>query len=1386
MVRPLVICWNRKIFISIYHSYFHDHLEKAKLDIEEHEKGNGVVVQSVVSRLKREEYKRTDEPLEDVDNDVSFSHLSDGHKKKEANSINYNKKSSRRCYSEATNLSSPSILSDFSSVNHSNDKPVDYYCNHSADSHPSQNYDSKDISTFSEQREEKPHVSNDTQSMLCSHQHSNHSMDRSPNHHSNYSQGDSSFHLESINMGSMIPTHNHAYRKHQTDQTSDGNLSLPCDKNNIAEVKQLPQCGGEEEKRPTVREIYICSICEKEFRQSGNFHKHMKSHTESHHYCKCGNCGLEFDNDEKLQQHMQKDHTGPNPYKCVLCFREFRQYNNLCRHLRSHREKKFVCEICDKECNEKHYLDMHMSSHTGHRIFSCGVCAKQFTSTNDFKEHVYTHSKSDLHVCKVCDKAFSKAGVLQRHMKIHTGLRPYKCEYCDKNYIYRHHLVTHMKSHIKSSKQYACNICKKEFSQISHLNKHKQKHLTETKLSNSTLGGNSIPDELNGEPNNLERNPRHKHGKKKHRGARKKVVSTASSMNLPHAVHISKVNPYPCGSQTSHLNTDHQQHLVEANLSDSSPVESHGAEEKMMSTLQNTGIPDELNGVPSNLQQKHKVKPVPKRSRGPRKKAVSTTSPAYLHHASQISEANPNPSNPSAQNVNEQMMNLKLQGHPVHQNPVYMTFSPFSLAPYCMMSYQTQVKLSDSSPEEYNSPEEKMMSTLQNTSIPDELNGVPSNLQEKPKTKPVPKRSRGPRKKAVSTTSPAYLHHASQISEANPNPSNPSAQNVNEQMMNLKLQGHPVHQNPVYMAFSPFSLAPYCMMSYQTQVKLSDSSPEEYNGPEEKMNTLQNNSIPDELNGVPSNLQQNPKSKPVQKRSRGPKKKAVSTTSPAYLHHASQISEANPNPSNSSDSCTVGPLSNEATQNVTKEMRYFPLPDHLTHQKSMYMAFAPAFIAAHCTNLNMMKYQTHSGNGLQNDYAQDKFFLNRTPLSYESPKPLSHTRDFSPTVSSARSTPVSSVSIYKEHKQYFHNSTFAKPVEFLNCNMPVPANGPFDFSLHTTQNRGNIDFEMGKEMSNCLDLSRSTSMRDRKLENYRKMKVKDEKLNELQNQAYAEGEPFEANTFQTETFSCHKQQIEVRERIEHEIQKTTDDDEEEGRLIIVEQDPEESEIQEHNSKISTAEMTELQERCSVVCQNEKTFSERMCHDLKNTIRSDTLQRSQIGSICCNKSVVCGDCNHGSYEEEANQQGQQWANNVMSRSHSVVQTNSPFDILQQIATLPCQRMVNNCNDSSEIVLDMSLKCSPTEHQQPGSEKSTVPACLAPMNTDFEHLVGGRQHYQLYIAKKRRKSASSLSEETVPKRAKKYACQEMQDEIYVSQSDLEEPIDLTKPSFKKEPS
>ncbi|KAK3095195.1 hypothetical protein FSP39_011343 [Pinctada imbricata] len=228
-----------------------------------------------------------------------------------------------------------------------------------------------------------------------------------------------------------------------------------------------------EEEKTNVVEIYECKICSRRFSQVGNFHNHMKLHSEK--VCVCGICKLECADSYELQRHMRTTHTGNMPYKCNECDREFSQYNNLRRHLRVHSGKSYKCHICGRTFNEIFYLEMHIGSHTGERTYKCGVCNLTFRDNADLQKHVKTHKAEELHTCDVCGKSFSKACVLRQHKKMHLGIRPYKCEVCSKAFIHRHHLTIHMRMHT-SSKPYACKLCKKEFTQTSHLYKHLRQH----------------------------------------------------------------------------------------------------------------------------------------------------------------------------------------------------------------------------------------------------------------------------------------------------------------------------------------------------------------------------------------------------------------------------------------------------------------------------------------------------------------------------------------------------------------------------------------------------------------------------------------------------------------------------------------------------------------------------------------------------------------------------------------------------------------------------------------------------------------------------------------------------------------------------------------------
>ena len=88
------------------------------------------------------------------------------------------------------------------------------------------------------------------------------------------------------------------------------------------------------------------------------------------------------------------------------------------------KEKKFLCETCNKKFQTKHEANLHWQFKHGNKEkkFSCDICSKKFFQSGDLKMHKKgVHLKiKDFH-CTFCDFAFSQNCNLKTHLiKVHT------------------------------------------------------------------------------------------------------------------------------------------------------------------------------------------------------------------------------------------------------------------------------------------------------------------------------------------------------------------------------------------------------------------------------------------------------------------------------------------------------------------------------------------------------------------------------------------------------------------------------------------------------------------------------------------------------------------------------------------------------------------------------------------------------------------------------------------------------------------------------------------------------------------------------------------------------------------------------------------------------
>lgn len=189
-----------------------------------------------------------------------------------------------------------------------------------------------------------------------------------------------------------------------------------------------------------------------------NVQKEAKSNTnngkENAAY-KCEICDKSFEKNWQLNRHTRVFHLNIKNYICSYCNRGFKQLYHLQEHITSHTgERKFKCNICHKTFSRMSSQRKHMKAHEsapGEKSkkspFLCSICGKKFPYSNGAQRHMRTHFDDRRFECKICGNKFSQTTHLRVHLRTHTGEKPYPCKLCAESFSLSANLRKHMKNH---------------------------------------------------------------------------------------------------------------------------------------------------------------------------------------------------------------------------------------------------------------------------------------------------------------------------------------------------------------------------------------------------------------------------------------------------------------------------------------------------------------------------------------------------------------------------------------------------------------------------------------------------------------------------------------------------------------------------------------------------------------------------------------------------------------------------------------------------------------------------------------------------------------------------------------------------------------------------
>lgn len=161
-----------------------------------------------------------------------------------------------------------------------------------------------------------------------------------------------------------------------------------------------------------------------------------------------------------------------------MCPNYVKKYRSFTRHIESHSEKRFACDICDRNFSQKITLVQHLNCHSNVKSYKCEECGLNFKQNSSLFKHRKQKHSDESPTCLECKKSFVNSETLRQHMKSkHNFEKDIRCLECLKTFASRSALIYHQTSqHQKNvATVNTCQICNKKFKTSIIMSRHMKK-----------------------------------------------------------------------------------------------------------------------------------------------------------------------------------------------------------------------------------------------------------------------------------------------------------------------------------------------------------------------------------------------------------------------------------------------------------------------------------------------------------------------------------------------------------------------------------------------------------------------------------------------------------------------------------------------------------------------------------------------------------------------------------------------------------------------------------------------------------------------------------------------------------------------------------------------